>query len=102
MKYQNLWLSIRAFDEALLYLETIDPKPDFFSTIISGLADSKAELEKQHKNFVFLADKAIRMSDWQVAADNLRIVKELIPDRNDPRNTDADKKLVDVERRLKR
>lgn len=102
VKYQNLWLSIRAFDEALLYLETIDPKPDFHPTIISGLADSKAELKTQHAHYVFLADKAIRMSDWQVAADNLRIIKEMIPDRNDPRNTDADKKLVDVERRLKR
>lgn len=102
IKYDNLWNAIRAYEEAQIYLETIEPKPDFYPTIVSGLTESRKELDKQHQNYLFLADKSIRMADWKTASDNLRIIKEIIPDRNDTRHTDAEKKLVDVERRIKR
>ncbi len=102
VKYENLWDSIRAFQEAQLYLETIEPKPDFYQTVISGIAESKKELNEQFNSYQFLADKSIKMNDWKTAADNLQIIEQLIPDRNDPRNADADKKLVDVQRRIKR
>lgn len=102
IRYENLWNAIRAYEEAQIYLETIEPKPEFYPTVVAGLAECRMVLDKQHQNYVFLADKSIRLGDWKTAADNLRIVKELIPDRNDPRFADAEKKLVDVERRIKR
>lgn len=102
IRYDNLWKAIRSFEEAALYLETIEPKPDFHATVLNGLQTCRTELTQQYKNYEFLADKAIRMSDWREAAQNLRIMKELVPEQTDKRHLDADKKLLDVERRLPR
>jgi pSer/pThr/pTyr-binding forkhead associated (FHA) protein len=102
VKRENLALAIRALKETEWYLETIEPKPDYYADGIALLRDSESELEEAHKNYLFLADRAIKLKDWDEAASNLRILLEKIPDRSDERHLNARKKLIDVERHLKR
>jgi signal recognition particle subunit SEC65 len=47
-----------------------------------------------------LADRAINLADWETAQKELRILCQLVPDKKDPRNKEATKKLVDVESRI--
>lgn len=102
VRFVNLWESIRAYEEAQIYLETIEPKPDFHTAVVEGLATSRAALDEQVESYRFQADKAIRLKDWKTAAENLRVIKELVPDRGDPRNDDAEKKLIHAERSIKK
>ena len=98
--YGNTAEAIQRFREALFYLQTIDPKPDFHGELVSLLAQAEEELDRRYEEQRFLADRALNLKEWAAAARELRILRELIPDRADPRSIEAERKLLDVENRL--
>ena len=100
VKYSNLFESIRSYQEAVFYLDTVNPKPDFYTKIIDGFEAAQEELDKRYKDQNFRADRAINLADWPAAARELKILREMIPDRNDSRYKEASRKLMDVESRL--
>ncbi len=101
IQYGNLYQAIKKFKEAKFYLETVEPKPDFFAEIEEALRKATEELDQRYKEQRFRADRASNLPDWQLAAQELRVLRELVPDRDDPRYKDATSKLIDVEARLK-
>lgn len=98
----NIFRAVKSYKESAFYLETIEPKPEFYGAAVSELAEAEEELQKRYEEQRFKADRAINLRDWQTAATELRILREQIPDDNDPRNADATRKLLDVENRLKK
>lgn len=102
VKYGNTFEAIQAYREAIFYLDTINPKPDFYADLLDGFDAASKELETRYSEQNFRADRAINLSDWTTAARELRILREMIPDRADERNGTASRKLVDVENRLKK
>ena len=60
------------------------------------------ELKQRYEDQRFLADKAMNLGDWEVAQNELKILCELVPDRDDPRHAEANARLVDVENRMKK
>ncbi len=101
VRYGNLADSVRNFMLAEWYLETIEPKPDFYADVVSGLDRSRRELEERYNDYLFRAERAIRLNDWREAAQNLRIILRLIPDRSDERHQKAERELLRVERYLR-
>jgi hypothetical protein len=101
IQYDNLYKAIQCFKEAEFYLETIEPKPDFYAAISSDKRQALEELDRRYQEQRFRADRAINLQDWQLAGQELRILRELVPDRTDDRYKDATRKLLDVEARLK-
>ncbi len=99
--YGNTYQAIKRFEEAAFYLDTVDPKPDFYGDIVTGLNQAREELNAKYEEQRFLADRAINLKDWNGAARELRILREMIPDRDDERHIEAGRKLLDVENRLK-
>lgn len=102
VRYGNIYESMRNYQEAVFYLDTVNPKPDFYTEIMDGYEASENELDKRYKDQNFRADRALNLSDWPAAAKELRILCELIPDRADERHKEATRKLLDVENRLKK
>ena len=102
VKRENLALAIRSLKETEWYLETVEPKPDYYADTVALCRECERELEETHKNHLFLAERAIKLRDWNEAAMNLRILLEKIPQRADERYQNAQKKLIDVERYLKK
>ena len=100
VRYSNLFESIRAYREAIFYLDTINPKPEFYTDIIEGFESAENELDKRYQEQRFRADRAINLSEWAAAAKELKILCEMVPDRSDSRNQEAARKLLDVETRL--
>jgi hypothetical protein len=90
VRYENLSRAIRAFEEAQWYLETLEPKPDYYGSAVSGLEECKRALQESgwttHR---FQADRAVKLRDWAGAARHLRIICELVPDRGDERHAQA-------------
>jgi len=102
VSFGNLYKALKAFHEADVYLETIDPKPDFYAQVRGGQTDAKRDLQQRYDDRDFRAERAVKLSDWADADKQLRIILEMIPEREDERNKQAQVKLMDVERHLKR
>ena len=101
VQYGNLFGAVKAYEETLFYLETVNPKPESAAEAQKGLAEAKAELEQRYANQRFLANRAINLQQWEEAQRQLLVLLELVPDRTDDRNREASAKLIDVEKRLK-
>ncbi len=100
VEYGNLSASVDAYREAIFYLETVNPKPPHYGDLKKRLDRSVAELETRYKDQRFLADKAINLQDWETAQRELRVLCDLVPNKNDPRHDEANAKLVDVANRM--
>ena len=100
IKYDNLAAALKSYQEAEGDLENLEPKPDFYAEIISSIKDCKQELQTKYDDSNFRIEQSLKTKDWEAAARELKILLETITDRSDPRNQDARKKLLDVERRL--
>lgn len=98
--YANLALAIKAYREAIFYLETVDPKPAGFKALSGKLDRAVKELDGKYAEQRFLANRALNMGDWEKARDELRVLCEIINDRNDPRYIEANAKLVDAQKRI--
>ena len=101
VRYSNLATSIKHYKEAMFYLETFEPKPPLFQMAERGLGIAEAERDKRYKDYMFSADSAMRLKDWQAARKFLRILIELVPDRSDDRYETVNTKLLTVEQRLR-
>jgi pSer/pThr/pTyr-binding forkhead associated (FHA) protein len=101
VRHGNLAEAIKHFEETMLYLETIEPKPALYSQAADGLQKAKDEQQRRYDDFMFRADRSIRLSDWTEAAKHLRVLTELVPDRNDPRYDKISAKLLNVEHHLR-
>lgn len=102
VEYGNLSASAKAYGEAIFYLDTVNPKPDWYDELKSRLERTEAELKKRYEDQRFLANKAINLADWETAQNELKILCEMVPDKTDPRHSEANSKLVDVENRMKK
>ena len=102
VNYGNLAAALKLYDEAVMDLETVNPKPEDYGELIAKRDVVRAELERRYRDQRFEADRAINMGDWERARSELRILCEMIPDHQDPRHAEASAKLVDVENRLKK
>lgn len=98
----NLYRSVLSFREAIWYLETIEPKPDFYPRAVAGEQEASRMLDEWIAGYEFQAERAIKLNDWASAAEELRQVIEQLPDPDDPRYQKAQRKLLDVERRINR
>ena len=102
VEYGNLSASVDAYREAAYYLDTVNPKPESYARIKERLERSLSELDRRYRDQRFLADKAINLSDWETAKAELRILCDMVPNKNDDRHAEANAKLVDVENRIKK
>ncbi|MDA3926225.1 MAG: FHA domain-containing protein [Kiritimatiellae bacterium] len=100
VRHGNLFESIKSYKEAVFYLDTVNPKPDYYAELIENIAKGENKLEKRYEDQNFKADRAINLKEWTTAANELKILREMIPDRSDPRHAEAVRKLLDVESRL--
>lgn len=100
VKYGNLAGAIKSFKKAEWHLQTVEKKPDYYLSLRGLINQCTEDLEKKHIHQQFLADQAIHLKDWEKAATELRILCEIIPEREDERHQQARQKLLDVEARI--
>lgn len=100
-QYGNLFGSVAAYREAIFYLDTVNPKPECIVEAREGMERSTKELEHRYSEQNFLVDRAINLGQWEDAARELKVLIEMIPDRNDERHRKASDKMLDVEKRMK-
>ena len=94
--------AIAAYKEAIFYLETVNPKPEGAAEALEGVRRASAELDKRYADQRFRADKALNLSQWETARNELLVILEMVPDRRDDRNRDARSKLLSAEGYLKK
>lgn len=97
----NLSNAIRAYSEAIYYMDALDPRPEFYSDATQKKSAAEAELQQLCNDHNINAVRAINIKDWETAKAELRAILELVPDRADSRNQAAASKLVEVEVRIR-
>jgi len=98
--YGNLSESIVNLKQAEWYLETVDPKPDYYPEMITLMNDGEMELMQKYDDQNFLAEQAMKLKEWRVAEQELQQIIAMIPNRSDKRNVEARRKLVEAKRRI--
>ena len=101
VQHGNLAQAIAAYDEAVMLLGTVNPKPDGYDALLARIREAKEELDRRYRDQCFRADRAINLKDWTTALAELRVLCDLVPDERDPRYAEANAKLLDVEARQK-
>ena len=101
VEYGNLANAVKAYQEAVFYLETVNPKPTNYPDLKDKLRKAITELDNRYKEQRFRADRAINLGEWETAKEELRVLCDLVPEKSDPRHAEANSKLVDVETRIK-
>jgi hypothetical protein len=96
----NLSGAIRSFKESEWYLETVEVKPDYYTEMLEARSECEAALAKRYEEQNFQAERAMRLREWAAAAEELRALLDIIPDREDTRHIETRKKLVEVEARV--
>jgi len=99
--FGNLAAALRKYDEALQYLETVDPKPADYEEIRNRRSAVSQELDRVYVLHRGNADQAIGTQNWEQARYELHVLFELVPDAKDERHKDATRKLLEVEARMK-
>ncbi|MGN0826492.1 MAG: FHA domain-containing protein [Kiritimatiellia bacterium] len=97
----NLSNAIRAYSEAIYYMDALDPRPEFYSDATQKKSAAESELQQLCNDHNINAVRAINIKDWETAKVELRAILELVPDRADSRNQAAASKLVEVEARIR-
>ena len=102
VQHGNMHAAISAFREAMFYLETVNPKPEFHGAVRDELELAERELDRRFRDQRFSADRALNLGEWQSAKRELSVLMEMVPDRGDERYREAKSKLVDVDKRMKK
>lgn len=102
VRYDNLARAIRSLTEAESLVDTLEPKPDFFEDAIALREEAKRQLQAKYEDYMFRADRAIKLNDWKEANTHLQVLLDVLADRADERYQKVYRKLVDVQRRLQR
>ena len=101
VEYGNIDAAIRAYREAIVYLDTLNPKPPEYESYLSELKTAEDEQNARYSEQRFKADRALNMGDWSTAKAELQILCQMVPSRDDDRNREAMAKLNDIEKRMK-
>ncbi len=101
VKHGNLAEAIQHYKEAIIYLETLEPKPQLYRQAVQGMEKAKTEQDVRFKDYLFNVNRAMRLGDWREASKNLRILAELVPDRKDERYETISSKQLEVEDHLR-
>lgn len=98
----NLHNAVRIYDSCIARLDTLDPRPELYDRARAARAEAAKELDARIEALNWRADHAANMKDWAEAAAALRDLAEVVPDRSDPRNEAARRRLLDAEARIGR
>jgi hypothetical protein len=83
-------------------LEIIEPKPPNYSQAVQNEAIAKDMLKERINNLRFNAEQAMKLGEWAKAQTFLSEIMGRIPDREDERYKEADRKLISVQGHLPR
>ncbi len=96
----NLFEAIRYYEKALDHLEGAIVKPPLYNEIHKKLERSRTELQEVIAQYRFRYIRAERSGDYRNAIRALQLILAEVPDRKDPRNIDAQRKIKYLRRKL--
>lgn len=96
----NLFKAILNYSKTIDYLENISPKPDAYSIAFDKKRETEALMERLLREKEFEIERATNLNDWQTAAEYLRELCAMIPDKHDARHIKYNRMLLQVEARI--
>ena len=97
----NLWGAIKAYKDGLFYVESLDPKPEFYQDMRSRVEKAGELLDQRCREQNVQADRAVGLKNWAEAQAAYQIICEMVPDRSDDRYGKAAQRLVYIETQIR-
>ena len=88
------------YSKTIDYLENISPKPEAYSIAFEKKRETEALMEKILEEKEFEIERATNLTDWETAAEYLRELCAMIPDKHDARHIKYNRQLLQVEARI--
>lgn len=99
---EKLFQALTAYEKGVAALETLNPKPEFSQDLIYALREATDLLDARYEEASFNVDQAMSTKRYDTAAEILRQILRMIPDREDERNLKATEQLLLIENRYLR
>lgn len=99
---EKLFQAVTAYRQGVSALNTLNPKPAFAQELSAGLREAEALLDVRYEAASFAVDQAMNTQRYDRAAEELRRIVRMIPDRDDERNVKAMESLLLIENRYLR
>lgn len=96
----NLFKAILNYSKTIDYLENISPKPEAYDIAFDKKRETEALMKKLLEEKEFEIERATNLKDWETAAEYLRELCAMIPDKHDARHIKYNRQLLQVEARL--
>ncbi|MBO7299300.1 MAG: FHA domain-containing protein [Kiritimatiellae bacterium] len=96
----NLFKAILNYSKTIDYLENISPKPEAYDIAFDKKRETEALMKKILEEKEFEIERATNLKDWETAAEYLRELCAMIPDKHDARHIKYNRQLLQVEARL--
>lgn len=96
----NLFKAILNYSKTIDYLENISPKPDAYDIAFDKKRETEELMKKLLEEKEFEIERATNLKDWETAAEYLRELCAMIPDKHDARHIKYNRQLLQVEARL--
>lgn len=96
----NLFKAILNYSKTIDYLENISPKPEAYDIAFDKKRETEALMKKLLEEKEFEIERATNLKDWETAAEYLRELCAMIPDKHDARHIKYNRQLLQVEPRL--
>jgi len=100
VEYGNISEALRHYRSAKNDLATVGSALDASMRLQGKIDEAEAELKRRYDAVRFEAERARQIGDWQRAIDEFRKLREMIPQKSDPRHAEASANLIDMEKRL--
>lgn len=98
----KLFQALLAYEKGVAALDTLNPKPEFSHELTHALREAVDLLAIRYEEASFNVDQAMSTKRYDRAADELRRILRMIPDREDERNLKATEQLLLIENRYLR
>lgn len=99
VRHGNIAMALSKYAEAIVFLDTVEPKPADYAALVKRRREVEAELERRFADQRFRADRAIKMEDWETARRELNVLREMVWDKKDKRYREAQAQLLEIEKR---
>lgn len=96
----NLFKAILNYSKTIDYLENISPKPEAYSIAFDKKREAEAVMKELLEDKEFEIERATNLKDWETAAEYLRELCAIIPDKHDQRHIKYNRQLHQVEARI--
>ncbi len=97
LKLGNLWEALKQYQLALLHMETLDPKPEYFEDTRTRIEAVTKAIDEMCRTRSVEAERTYSLKLYRESRQAQKEILEIVPDRSDDRYKTAERKILQID-----